>query len=145
MKTIKTIFTILAILFVIGLVIGKEERQALPNLFKEMCRFVEILSTKLSGRKLPVSKPEPRFHQENGVYVGTAGKDRDLILWIGLNKNEVLSIMNRQPDHINQMTTQRGTLEQWVYERVYEMHGDHIHTKTVYLYFENGLLTGIQQ
>ena len=53
---------------------------------------------------------------------------------LGMTKKQVLSSNWNEPDEINKTTTEHGTTEQWVYE----------HSKTDYLYFTNGKLTGIQ-
>lgn len=53
---------------------------------------------------------------------------------IGMSRSDVMrSFFWGPPDHINKTTTSRGTDEQWVYK------------KGQYLYFENGILTAIQE
>ena len=51
---------------------------------------------------------------------------------IGMTKQQVLDSMWGEPEKINKTTTAYGTSEQWVYPN------------NNYLYFENGILTAIQ-
>ena len=51
---------------------------------------------------------------------------------VGMSKEQVLSSSWGKPEHVNTTTTARGTREQWVYGM------------RAYLYFEDGVLTTIQ-
>ncbi|WP_151839201.1 DUF4124 domain-containing protein [Acinetobacter ursingii] len=54
---------------------------------------------------------------------------------IGMTSNQAERSKWGYPDTVNKTTTARGAHEQWVYRGAY---------KSKYLYFENGLLTSIQ-
>lgn len=58
------------------------------------------------------------------------------IPYIGMTKDEVLSSSFGRPDDINTTITQYGSHEQWVYRLS--------NYKSVYLYFDDGILTSIQ-
>lgn len=53
---------------------------------------------------------------------------------IGMTKEEVIGSSWGRPDHINTTTTASGSHEQWVYDRYHNG----------YLYFQDGVLTAIQ-
>lgn len=56
---------------------------------------------------------------------------------IGMTANQARDSKWGDPDKINKTTTSKGIKEQWVYRRSYQ--------GSKYLYFENGILTAIQE
>jgi len=70
--------------------------------------------------------------QEKDAAIKEAARKRSEGVQIGMTQPDVLASSWGSPQKVNTTTTARGTREQWVY-------GGHN-----YLYFENGLLTAIQ-
>lgn len=93
------------------------------------------------------SRGECVFEQDNGVWLDAAeiairrkrnaelsyAASQPVAPTIGMTDSRARASTWGYPDHINTTTTARGTREQWVYSR------------GRYLYFENGVVTSIQQ
>lgn len=90
-------------------------------------------SVPVDGCKLIAKTPESEEIKRIRALVNIPLSERATTVEIGMSKTNVLLSRWGSPEKVNRTTTARGVSEQWVYE------GGR------YLYFENGIVTAIEE
>ncbi|MEN8424045.1 hypothetical protein ABFO63_10370 [Acinetobacter junii] len=121
------------------------------TLLFSMGTYAEVHQCKVNGSLVFQDKPcagskqqaQQIREKQNEFKNAQAKRDQEDREWkntpspkIGMTTNQARDSKWGDPDKINKTTTAKGMNEQWVYRRS--------HQGSKYLYFENGILTAIQ-